>query len=160
LALRIVEIRRHGDHRVGDLFTEIVFRRLLELLQDHRRDLGRRVLLATHRDARVGVLGLRDAVRHALGFFRDLVELAAHEPLDREHGVFRVGHGLAFRDLANKPLAVLAKAHDGRRGASAFLVDDDDRLAVFHDRDHGVRGAEVDSDHSSLTHLLCPPGLH
>ena len=28
----------------------------------------------------------------------------------------------------------------------AFLVDDDGRLAAFHDGDHRVGGAEVDSD--------------
>ena len=40
----------------------------------------------------------------------------------------------------------LANADDRRGGARAFLVDDDGRLAGFHDRDHRVGRAEVDAD--------------
>ncbi len=36
LALRVVEVRRHGDDRFGDLLAEIIFRGLLELLQNQR----------------------------------------------------------------------------------------------------------------------------
>ena len=46
LSLGIVEVRRHGDHGLAHLGPEIVLGCRLELLQDHRRNLGRRVLLA------------------------------------------------------------------------------------------------------------------
>jgi hypothetical protein len=59
LALRVVEVGRHGNHRVGHLLAEVVLGRRLQLLQDHRRDFRRRVLLAAHLDPRVAVV-----VRH------------------------------------------------------------------------------------------------
>ena len=80
-----------------------------------------------------------DLVRH-------LAHLAAHEPLDREDGVLRVGDRLTLGDLADESLAVLREADDGRGRPTAFGVGDDDRVAAFHDRDDGVRRAEVDAN--------------
>ena len=108
LPLRVVEVRRHGDDRVGDLLAEVVLGRLLQLLQHHRGDFRRRVLLAarlrpTRRRSRrcTTLYGTRD------DFARHLVELPAHEALDREDGVFGVRDRLALGDLADQPLAVL-----------------------------------------------------
>ena len=41
---------------------------------------------------------------------------------------------------------VLVKATTDGVGAGAFGVRDDDRLAAFHDRDDGVRRAQVDTN--------------
>ena len=96
-----------------------------------------------------------DLVGHARGFARHLVELPAHEPLDREDRVFGVGDRLPLGDLADQPLAVLGERHDRRRGPRAFLVDDDCRLAAFHDGDDRVGRAEVDSNDFAW-HVLSP----
>ena len=51
--------------------------------------------------------------------------------------------------LAGAPtriFAVFLVGDDGRRGARAFGVFDDLRLAAFHDGDAGVGGAQVDTD--------------
>ena len=146
LALGVVEIRGNGDDRVGNRLSEVLLGGLLQLLEHHRRDLRRRVLLAVGRHPRVVVRGAHHLVRHHLHLFGDLGELAAHEPLDREHGVFRVGDRLTFGDLAYQALPRPGKSHDRRRQPATLGVGDDDRLPAFHDRHNRVGGAEVDAD--------------
>ena len=146
LALRVVEVRGHRDDRLGHRVAEVVLRGLLHLLEDHRRDFGRRVPLALDLDGGHVVLAGDDLVRNALGLVLHLAHPAAHEALDREDGVLRVGDGLALGDLADESLAVLREADDRGRGAPAFGVRDDDRIAAFHDRDDGVRRPEIDAN--------------
>ena len=55
LALVVVEVGRHGDDRAVDRLPEVGLGVGLELLEDHRADLRRRVLLARGLDARVPV---------------------------------------------------------------------------------------------------------
>ena len=156
LALGVVEIRRHGDHRVVHLFAEVVFGRLLQLLQNHGGNLGRGVLLALRQHGHV-VARLHDLVGDHLDFFRDFVIAASHEPLDRVHRVFRIGDGLPLGHLANQPFARLGKSDDRWRGSATFFIGDHFRLATFHNRYTGVGGSEINSD--NLAHDLTPPGI-
>ena len=146
LPLRVVEIRRDGDDRLAHLFAEVLLRGLLQLLQDHRGDLRRRILLAVRRDARIAVARAHDLVRHHLHLFGDFVELAPHEALDREDGVLGVRDRLALGHLADKTLACLREGDDRRRHPAAFRIGDDDWLTAFHDGDHRVGRAQIDTD--------------
>ena len=86
-----------------------------------------------------------DLVGHALVVVLHFGELAAHEALDGEDRVARVGDRLALGGLADETLAGLGEGDDGRRGARAFGVFQHHRLAAFHDGHAGVGGAEVDA---------------
>src|SRR5207302_3951404 len=117
-----------------------------QLLQDHRADLRRRVLLAAGLDANVAVRAFDDLVGDDLHLLRDLAVLAAHEALDREDRVLRVRDLLALRRRADEPLAVVRERDDGRRCAPALRVRDDGRLAALDYANAGVGRAEVDSN--------------
>src|SRR5439155_4452945 len=99
-----------------------------------------------HLDAHVAVGAALHLVGHELDLRRDLVVLAAHEALDRIHGVARVGHGLTARDLTHETLTALREGDHGRSGPEAFRVGDDLGLTAFDDGDARVRGAQIDAD--------------
>ena len=94
------------------------------------RDLRRRVVAAAHADVRVAVRRGDDLVRARQQVALDLrvLELAAHQPLDRVDRVLGVRHRLAARRLADEPLARLREADDRRRRARALGVRDHDGL--------------------------------
>ena len=73
LALGVVEVRGDGDHRVGDRLAEVGLGVGLQLLEDHRGELRRRVLLAACLHAHVVVRARDDLVRDDLHLLRDLV---------------------------------------------------------------------------------------
>ena len=154
LALHVVEVRGDGDDRLRDGLAEVLLGVGLELLQDHRRDLLGRVVLALDVDLDAAVLALRDLVGDGLALRGGLLELAADEALDRLDRVLRVGDRLVLRGLAHDALAVLAERDDRRRGAIAFGVDDDGRLAALEDGHRRVGGTEVDTE--NLGHCVTP----
>ena len=135
LALGVVEICRNRDHRLGDLLAEVRFGRFLQLGEDHRRDLGRRILLAHDLDARVTILAPHHFIRDHLQLFADFVDAASHEPLDRENRVFGIRDRLALGDLSNQPLAGFGKRHYRRGRAGTFLIRDNRGLSALHHRD-------------------------
>src|SRR5438067_6390223 len=154
LPLRVVEVGRHGDHRVGHLLAEVGFRVGLELLQDHRRDLLGGVALSLDLDLDPAIFSGDDLVGNHLSLGLHFVVLATHEALDREDGVLRIDGRLPPGQLAHQALACLRKGDDRRRGSSAFRVRNNNRLAGFHDRDYRVRGPQVYA--YGLCHLSTP----
>ena len=156
LALRVVEIRGHGDHGLGDFLAEVVFGRLLHLGEHARGDFRRRHLLAGRLDPGVAVLGLHDLVRdHADVLLDDVVLVAAaDQALHREQRVRRIRDRLALGRLTDEHLAVLREGDDRRSRTIAFAVLDHLRLAAVHDRDAGVGRPQVDADHSTHRSML------
>ena len=145
LALVVVEVGGDGDHRRVDGLAEIGFGVGLELLQDHRRDLRRGVLLAGRFHARVAVGAGDDLVGDDRLLLAHLGLLAAHEALDREDRVLRVGDRLALGDRADEALAGGRERDHGRGRAAALGVLDDGRLATLEHGHARVRRAEVDA---------------
>ena len=133
LALVVVEVRRDGDHGAVDGVAQVGLGVGLQLLEDHRADLGRRVLLAARLHACVPVRALDDLERDDLLLFLDLRLLAAHEALDREDGVVGVGHGLALCRRADQPLPALRERDHRRRRPRALGVLDHGGLATLED---------------------------
>ncbi len=124
LPLRVVEVRRHSDHRVGDVLAEVGLGVALELHQHPRGDLLWGVLLALDVDG----------------------PARAHLPLDRTNRPVRVGNRLPLGHLADEHLAVLGERDDRRRGAGTLGVLNDPGLAALKHAHHGVRRAQVDAD--------------
>ena len=153
LTLRVVEVRRNGDHRLFNFLSEIVFGRLLHFLKNHRRDFRRAPFFATGHDTHVAAgSGSLNFVGHLFDLFAHFVEAATHESFDRIDGILGVGDGLALGDLTNQAIAIFGKRHDRRGRATTFGVRDDDRLAPLHDRDYRVSRSQVNSN--DFAHFL------
>src|SRR6202790_5355267 len=103
------------------------------------------MLLAPCLHARVAVGSGDDLVGHDRLLLAHLGLLAAHEALDREDRVLRVGDGLALGDRAYEALAGCRERHDGGGRARALCVLDDGGLAALEHRHARVRRAEVDA---------------
>ena len=134
LTLGIGEISRHGDYGFPHGMTQISFGIGLQLLQDHGRDLLRRIALAVDGHFIIG----------------------AHLPLDGRNGAVVIGDSLSFGDLAHHPLAGFGESHHRRGGAAALCVGNDNGLAAFHDGNAAVGGAKVNSD--DTRHRKTPSG--
>ena len=120
LPLVVVEVGGDGDDGAVDRLAELRFGVGFQLLQDHRADLRRAVLLAAHVDAHVAVGAGLDLVGDDRLLLFDFGLLAAHEALDREDRVLWIHHRLPFGDGADQPLAALGEG-DHRRGRAPAL---------------------------------------
>ena len=134
--------------------AQIRFGGFLELGQDHRRDLRRRILLAQDFHAGVPVVATDNLIRDHLHLFTDFLVPASHEALNGKNGILGIGDGLPLGDLTDQPFAAFGESHDRRRGPIPFLVGNDRRLAAFHDSHHRIGGPQIDSDDFAHANLL------
>ena len=104
----------------------------LELLQDHGRDLLRRIVLAID----VFLVG------------------RTHFAFDGADGPIRVGNGLALRCIADNAFIVL-ECDNGRCCTCALCVGDHDGFAALQHCHTGIRGTQINAD--NLCHSLFPP---
>ncbi len=120
LALRVVEVRRDGDHGVLDGGAQVGFGVGLELLEHDRRDLLRREPLTRDLDLSPVVLAGHDLIGHDLALGVDLREATAHEALDGVDGVLGIDGRLAPGQRTNEALAALGECHHRRRCPTSF----------------------------------------
>ncbi|EKJ94259.1 putative NAD-specific glutamate dehydrogenase [Bradyrhizobium lupini HPC(L)] len=149
LALRVVEVGGNGDDGLLDLFTEIGFSGFLHLLQDHRGNLRRGIILVLRLHPGVAIVTLDDLERNKSLVLLDgrVFITAADQALYRKQGVRRIGDRLALGRLADKAFAIVGKCHHGRRGTCAFRVFNNFRVLAIHHCDAGVGCAKVDTDY-------------
>ena len=128
LTLTVVEIRGHRNNRLRHRLTEICFGITLKLLQNHRRDLGRRV---------------------ALSVDRNMIVRIAHMALNGRYRAVGVRNRLILCQTSDKTLTVLRKADHRRGDAAALRVRDNGRFAALHHRDNRVRRTKVNTNYFS-----------
>ena len=131
LTLRVGEVGRYGDDRLVHRGTEVIFRRLLHLLENDGRNLLRSIFTPVHLHARHVVLAYH-RVGDALDVAFHLPAILTHEPLDGKDGVLRVGDGLPFGRVAHFALAAVGERHDGRGGAVPLAVGYYNGFVAFH----------------------------
>ena len=93
-----------------------------------------------------------DFVRNNFFFGLHLVVPATHKTLDGVDRIRRVGNGLSLGGFTDKGLPLLSERDDAGRDSVALLIGDHLRLAPFYDGNHGVGGAQIDSDHFFSLH--------
>src|SRR5579871_3136717 len=157
LALRVVEIRRHRNDGLGNALAQVCLGVSLQLLQDHRADFRRRILLdaSFHPGVAVGRAHHLEGHEPPVAVHLGIVVFAPHKALDRENSVLGVGNRLALRHLSNQPFAVLGEGDDRWCGACALGIGDDHWLATFHHGDAAIGCAQVNADH--FAHEGNPP---
>ena len=129
LALRIIEIRGHSDHRVLHLATEIRLRSRLHLLQNRRADLlgqkALRLTLVVDLNLRLLALALEHLERPVLhvALDRGVAETATEKTLCIEHSVRGVRGGEALCRIANQTLIVGKRDVRGCCAVSLVVCD-------------------------------------
>ena len=124
LTLGVGKVSGNGDNRFGDSFAQVSLGVGFQFLQDHSRNFLRGVSFAVNIYLVIG----------------------AHVAFNGADGPVRVGDSLAFCHLAHHTLAVFGEGHNGRSGAGAFMVCNNNRLAAFHNGYAGVCRTKVDTN--------------
>ena len=124
LTLCVSEVCRNRDNCFGHGLSQISFCICFQLLKDHCRDLLRSIGLVVDFDFVIG----------------------AHLTFDGRDGAVRVCNRLTFCNLSDHSFAFFGKCDDGRSGACAFCVCNNNSLAAFHNGYAAVGGSKVDAN--------------
>ena len=157
-ALRVVEVRRHRNHRAVDFVVGFTlrgkkrFRATLQLAEDQRRNLGRRELALAETDPQHAAGIADDSERKMALFVAHVVPPLPHEPLDRIGRALRIDQQPPLRVDADRHHAVFAHRHNRRDERITGLVTEHDRHAVADIGNEGVRGAEINTNH--FAHIM------
>merc|ERR1719486_1555172 len=158
LALRVVEVRRHGDDGVLHLLAKVVLSRLLHLGEHHRRDVFRhellRLALHLHRDHRLAAL-VDNVEREELlvALHRLLIVLAADQALHVEQRLGGVDRRLRLSGLANETLVLGER--DVRRGdAVALVIRNNLNATVLVDPNARVGRAKIDPNDGAINFVF------
>ncbi|MCY1423366.1 NAD-specific glutamate dehydrogenase [compost metagenome] len=100
LALSVVEIGRHGDHRPHQLSTQGLFSPLAQGLENIGRDFDRAFRALDGVNERHVRLTADKAVRQLFAQLLDVREATAHQALDRQHGIERIARSSSLGRLA------------------------------------------------------------
>mmetsp|Transcript_8272 Transcript_8272/g.27507 ORF Transcript_8272/g.27507 Transcript_8272/m.27507 type:complete len:698 (+) Transcript_8272:103-2196(+) len=147
--LSVGEIRRDGNHSLGDRAAKLRLGGRLHLLQNHGGNLlrGKLLVLAVHFNLNHGLTTVTflDGERHQLELFIALAELATNDTLDVEQRVLRVDGRLTLGGVADETTLV-GERHPRRGRAVTFGVQQHVRFTVSPHGDARVRRTEIDTD--------------
>ena len=106
LSLRIVEVRGHGNNRLGNFFSETGFGVILELGEYHGRNFFGAIPLARHVYFNATVFRFPHFKRHGslVLLHGRFIERVPDEALDLINGVFRIRDTLTLREKSHKTL--------------------------------------------------------
>ena len=163
LPLRIIEVRRHRDHRAVKVIIERVFCAVAQRGQDLGTHFNGRLLtlhcLNRQHALCSGTIGLHKFVRQ-LFWMGNVGQTAAHEALHRSQGVLWILRGVGHGFLAN--LTALTWQVTNHRGQDhlTFVIGQALRHAVAHRGHQRMRGAQVNADgNASLVRIRCLTGF-
>ncbi len=139
LTLRIVEVCRHSDHRIGNFCSQIIFGSLSHLLKNDSRNFLGRVKMSVDIYTRRIILTPDNLVRYLRNFVQHLIILATHKSFDRRNCPCWIYNCLTFRRVAHFPLSIIQKGYYRRRCSFPFIVGDNNRIIPFHYCNTGIR---------------------
>jgi hypothetical protein len=77
-----------------------------------------------------------------------IIKATTDEPLDRIQGACWIGDGLSAGNLPNQALVVVTERNNRWCRAGTFIIGDDHWIPMLNDRDTGVGGPKINTDHS------------
>ena len=158
LTLCIIEVRRHRNHSVLHLLTQIRLGNLLHLRQHHGRNLlGRELLLAVvrqHLDRGLALAVHQVERPHLLVLLhRRIVVLATNHTLHVENRSLRIDRSLVLGSVSNHTLLVIP-SNIRRRNTISLLVRNNLHLTLSVHTHTRVGRSKINSNHISKTLLF------